>query len=38
MRYFFNVYRTVFVYIGLRFYTAWAKSRRSYRGITFYGK
>ena len=26
MRYFLNVYRTGFVYIGLRFYTGWAKS------------
>lgn len=26
MRYFLNVYLTGFVYIGLRFYTAWAES------------
>jgi len=29
MRYFLNVYRIGFVYIGLRFYTAWAESRHS---------
>ena len=31
MRYFLNVYRTRFVYTGLRFYTAWADSGRSAR-------
>jgi len=29
MRYFLNVSRTGFVYIGLRFYTAWVESSRS---------
>jgi len=28
MRYFFNVYLTGFVYIRLRFYTAWVESGR----------
>jgi hypothetical protein len=28
MRYFLNVYRTGFVYIGSRFYTAWTQSAR----------
>ena len=28
MRYFLNVYRTGFVYIGLRFYTGWVVSGR----------
>jgi len=29
MRYFLNVYRIGFVYIGLRFYTAWTRSSHS---------
>jgi hypothetical protein len=30
MRYLLNVYRTGFVYIGLRFYTAWTHTGRAY--------